>query len=127
MTEIRSYRDLLVWQRSMELTMHSYRLSANFPADERFGLTSQLRRAAVSVPANIAEGHQRKSTKDYLRFISIASGSLAETETLVELASRLHSIEHHQVKELVQCADEVGKMLRSIQQKLEAKLTSPSP
>jgi four helix bundle protein len=120
--EIRSYKDLQVWKRGMGLTTLVYQFSAELPADERFGLVSQMRRAAVSIPANIAEGHQRTSTRDYLRFLSIASGSLAELETLIELASRLYSIRTTSIEELVGQADELGKMLRSLQQRLEEKL-----
>ena len=123
--EIRSYKDLVVWQRAMELTSLAYRFSLLLPPDERFGLTSQLRRAAVSVPANIAEGRQRSTTKDFLRFLSIAAGSLAELETLIELAGRLYQFQSAQVNELAKEADEVGKMLRTLQQRLEAKLPSP--
>jgi four helix bundle protein len=120
--EIRSYKDLQVWKRGMGLTTLVYQFSAELPADERFGLVSQMRRAAVSIPANIAEGHQRTSTRDYLRFLSIASGSLAELETLIELASRLYSIRTTSIEELVGQADELGKMLRSLQHRLEEKL-----
>ena len=123
--DIRSYKDLAVWQRAMELTSKTYEFSASLPFDERFGLVSQLRRAAVSVPANIAEGRQRSTTKDFLRFLSIAAGSLAELETLIELASRLYQLQSAQVNELASEADEVGKMLRGLQQRLEAKLPSP--
>ncbi|MBC5783332.1 four helix bundle protein [Ramlibacter sp. USB13] len=123
--EVRSYKDLAVWQKAMELTSSVYRMTAELPSDERFGLISQARRAAVSVPANIAEGHRRSSTKDYLRFLSIAAGSLAELETLIELASRLYRIQSTHLDELVGSADEVGRMLRGIQQKLEAKLPNP--
>jgi four helix bundle protein len=125
--QIRSYKDLQVWQRGMDLTALVYRLCAELPADERFGLVSQVRRAAVSVPSNIAEGHQRTSTKDYLRFLSYASGSLAEVETLIELASRLYSINRISIEEVVRQADELGKMLRSLQQRLEEKLQPQSP
>jgi len=120
--QIKSYKDLLVWQRGMDLTTRVYRLSSELPQDERFGLISQMRRAAVSVPANIAEGHQRSSTRDYLRFLSIASGSLAEVETLIELASRLYEVKKSSTEELVAQADELGKMLRSLQLRLEEKL-----
>ena len=109
----------------MELTSLAYQFSLLLPSDERFGLTSQLRRAAVSVPANIAEGRQRSTTKDFLRFLSIAAGSLAELETLIELAGRLYQFQSAQVNELAKEADEVGKMIRSLQQRLEAKLPSP--
>ena len=125
--EVKSYKDLAVWQRAMDLTSLVYRITAELPQDERFGLTSQARRAAVSVPANIAEGHRRSSTKDYLRFLSFAAGSLAELETLIELASRLYSLPLTSLEELVGQADELGKMLRSLQQRLEAKLTFPNP
>ena len=88
-------------------------------------LISQARRAAVSVPANIADGHRRSTTKGYLRFLSIAAGSLAELETLIELASRLYSLPSTSLQELVGQADALGKMLRSLQQRLGAKLPSP--
>jgi four helix bundle protein len=87
--EVRSYRDLTVWQLGMQITEDIYKLTTGFPADERYGLTSQLRRAAASVPANVAEGHARSSTKDFLRHLSIAIGSLAEVTTFLELAERL--------------------------------------
>ncbi|HUR87477.1 MAG TPA: four helix bundle protein [Ramlibacter sp.] len=114
-----------MWQRAMQLTAMTYRTTVHLPPEERYGLSSQLRRAAVSIPANIAEGRQRSSTKDFLRFLSFAAGSLAELETLVELSSRLYELNRNEVGTLVQEADEVGKMLRSLQQSLEAKLPSP--
>ena len=125
--EVKSYRDLKVWQAAMDLTALVYGLSLDLPGDERFGLISQMRRAAVSVPANIAEGHQRSSPKDFLRFLSIANGSLAEVETLIQLAARLHSISSTSVEELLGKADVLGKMLRTLRQRLEAKIPSPQP
>ena len=85
---LRNYRDLEVWQQSMELAETVWRLSGRFPVEERFGMTSQLRRAATSVPANIAEGAERHGTREFLQFLGIASGSLAETETFLLLAER---------------------------------------
>jgi four helix bundle protein len=123
--DVRSYRDLAVWKKAMDMTSLAYQVTTALPPDERFGLSSQTRRAAVSVPANIAEGHRRSSTKDYLRFLSIAAGSLAEVETLIELASRLYSIRSTHLDELVGLLEEVGKMLRAMQQSLQAKLPSP--
>ena len=123
--DIKSYKDLAVWQKAMDMTSLVYQVTSYLPVDERFGLISQTRRAAVSVPANIAEGHRRSSTKDYLRFLSVAAGSLAEVETLIELASRLYSIRSTHMEELVGLVDEVGKMLRVMQQSLQAKLPSP--
>ena len=125
--EVKSYKDLLVWQKAMDLTSLVYRVTAELPPDERFGLISQARRAAVSVPANLAEGHRRSSTKDYLRFVSISAGSLAELETLIELATRLYSIRSTSLEELVSSADEVGRMIRGLQQALEVRLSSPRP
>ncbi|WP_202883231.1 four helix bundle protein [Ramlibacter lithotrophicus] len=122
--EVKSYKDLIVWQRAMGLAAMVYEFCAALPSEERYGLVSQTRRAAVSVPANIAEGHQRKSTRDYLRFLSIASGSLAELETLVQLANRLYPTIDSSTQGLLEEADEVGKMLRSIQTRLEERLSS---
>lgn len=125
--DVKSYKDLMVWQKAMDMTSLVYRVTAELPADERFGLISQARRAAVSVPANLAEGHRRSSTKDFLRFVSIAAGSLAEVETLIELSVRLYSIQSSSLEELVSSADEVGRMIRGLQQALESRLASPSP
>jgi four helix bundle protein len=88
MSEIRSYRDLQVWQRSMELCVHLYRLTESFPNTEHYGLTGQMRRAAVSIPSNIAEGH-RRPTRDFARFLAIALGSAAELSTQIEIAQRI--------------------------------------
>ena len=84
-----SYRELLVWQKAMDLVETTYRLAKQFPASERFGLTSQMQRAAVSVPANIAEGRGRKHLAEYVHHLSIANGSLKELETVILIAERL--------------------------------------
>ena len=86
---VKCYRDLLVWQRTMGLVVATYRLAARLPPDERFELSSQIRRAAISIAANIAEGHGRASTKEYLWFLSVAKGSLMELETLAIAAQSL--------------------------------------
>jgi four helix bundle protein len=86
---IRNYKNLGAWQHADDLTVHIYQVTQNFPAEEVYGITSQLRRAAYSVPANIAEGSGRESNPDYLRFLSIARGSLSETEYFLHLAYRL--------------------------------------
>jgi four helix bundle protein len=124
---VKSYKDLAVWQKAMDMTSVVYRVTADLPVDERFGLISQARRAAVSVPANLAEGHRRGSTRDYLRFVSIAAGSLAELETLIELAVRLYSIQSTSLEELVSRTDEVGRMIRGLQHGLEERMSSPNP
>ena len=85
----RSHRDLRVWQEAVSLVEDVYRLTSSFPRDEIYGLTSQMRRAAVSVPANIAEGSARKGTKELLYFVNVAMGSLSELDTHVEIANRL--------------------------------------
>ncbi len=120
--EVFSYRDLAVWQLGMQITEDIYMLTKTFPTDERFGLTSQLRRAASSVPANIAEGHSRSSTKDFLRHLSIAVGSLAEVTTFLELAERLEFAGGEKVRELLNLAREERRMLRGLQSSLRRKL-----
>jgi four helix bundle protein len=124
---INSYRDLKVWQLGMEIAERVYHLTAKFPVDERFGLTSQLRRAAVSVPANIAEGHARAFTKEYLRHLSIAVGSLAEVETYLELSVRLRIGAPTMVNELRGLADEERRMLRGLQRVLRSKSKNKLP
>lgn len=87
---INSYRDLKVWQESMDLTVSIYAIASQFPREELYGLVSQMRRSAVSIPSNIAEGHRRGSRKEYRYFLSIAFGSGAELETQIELVKRIN-------------------------------------
>lgn len=89
MTEIRSHRDLIAWQRAMDLVVFVYRASANWPKEELYGLTAQVRRAAASVPANISEGYGRDNLGSYIQFFKIAQGSLKEVETHFEIAHRI--------------------------------------
>src|SRR5690606_40647112 len=119
---VKSYRDLQVWREAVDLVELVYRASAAFPADERFGLTSQLRRSSVSIPSNIAEGHARPSTRDYLRFLGISLGSLAEMETQLLLAQRLGYIDDATLDRALQASDRVGRMLRGLSKSLNAKL-----
>jgi four helix bundle protein len=86
---VQDYKDLIAWQKAMDLVVAVYRATAQFPSDERFGLTSQMRRAAVSIPSNIAEGQGRGPSHDFVRFLVIARGSLQEVGTQLELAARL--------------------------------------
>ena len=120
MNSVRSYRDLEVWKKSIELAEMVYRLSANFPQDERFGMTNQIRRAAVSVPANIAEGAEREGTKEFLPFLSIASGSLAETETFLILAHRLGMTQESAISPLMEQAGHVGRMVNGLKRSLRS-------
>ena len=89
---MKTYRDLIVWQKSMVLVTEVYKISKEFPNDETYGLTSQIRRCAVSIPSNIAEGYGRNSTNDYIHFLRIATGSLYELQTQMEIALNLHYI-----------------------------------
>jgi len=109
------YRDLIVWQRAMELTETVYRLTANYPVDERYGLTSQMRRAAVSIPSNIAEGQGRRSTdEEFVRFLRIGLGSLSELETQLDLSGRLKLITAEQIISIRPATDEVGRLLNGL-------------
>jgi four helix bundle protein len=118
MSDVRSYRDLVVWQKSMELAEEAYKLAKLLPRAEEYRLTSQLLRAAVSIPANIAEGSSRGTRRDYANFISIARGSLGGTETLLELAVRCELVEAERVERAVSLADEIGRMLNVLRQRL---------
>ena len=115
---IRHFRDLLVWQKAMSLATQVYGVTRLLPAGERFGLVVQMQRAAVSVPANLAEGHERHSRGDFRRFVSIALGSLAELDTLLELAERLCYVNEAQLKGPRTLADEVGRMLSALLHRL---------
>ena len=114
------FTDLLVWQRSHKLVLEIYRLSANFPADERFGLVSQLRRSAASVPTNIAEGSKRLSRAEYARFLNVAEASLAETEYLLMLAKDLGFVAPSKADKGLQEATEIARMLSALRKKVEA-------
>ena len=119
-----TYPDLKVWQLGMEMTKEVYVLTRGFPEWERYGLSSQLRRAAASIPANVAEGRAKDSTKDFLRHLSMAQGSLAEVETHRILAESLGYCKHDQIVRLLNRCSEEGKMLSGLQRSLRAKLSS---
>jgi len=116
---MQSYKQLRVWQRAHTLTLTVYRLATDLPADERFGLCSQLRRAAVSVPSNIVEGSKRQSNADYARFLNIAEASLAETEYLLLLAVDLGYLTHDAHEPIAAEIDEVARMLHVLRTKVE--------
>lgn len=118
LTGARSYRDLIVWQKAIKLVKIVYRLSAMFPIEERYGLVSQIRRAAVSVPSNIAEGQARKSTGEFLQFLSHAEGSLAEVDTQLVIAIELGFATQEGVSEAVALIDECQRMLRTLRARL---------
>ena len=109
-----SFRDLKVWRDSMTLVEDVYRISKGFPSDERFGLTAQLRRAAVSIPSNIGEGKRRKRQKAFLHHLDIALGSQGEVDVQLELALRLGFLPRSQYDKVAQPVDEVGRMLNGL-------------
>jgi four helix bundle protein len=111
---IQSYRDLLVWQKAMRVAAEAYRLGRLLPKAEEYRLTSQLLRAAASVPANIAEGHSRGTRKDYAHFVSIARGSLAETETILLLLVDVGLLTSEHVHAALDLCSETGRMLNGL-------------
>ena len=113
------YRDLVVWQRAMEFVTTIYRSTEHFPKTEIFALTNQIRRAVVSVPSNIAEGRGRNSDKEFVRYISIAYGSLMETETQLQIACNLGYIDQAEVGRLLADAAEIGRMLNGLSRSLK--------
>lgn len=123
---IRSYRDLLVWRKAMDLAVACHGLAHEFPADERFGLGIQLRRAAVSVPANIAEGRCRRGRRDFARFLSIARGSLAEVDTHVQLAHRLGYVDAARSALVLAQIDEVARLLNALRNAMDSRGGRPA-
>jgi len=122
MTPLKSYQGLEVWKKSINLAEQVYRASAQFPPEEKYGLTGQIRRAAVSIPANIAEGAERNGTREFLQFLGIASGSLAEVETFLILAQKLGMMSSEQSALIQEQAAEVGRMLNGLKRSLRSKI-----
>ena len=121
---MKGHEDLKVWQKGVDLVVSVYRLTGSFPKSEFYGLTSQMRRAAVSVSSNIAEGHALKQTQAYLRHLANASGSMAEVETQLEIARRLRYLSTEGT-EVLQKAKEVGRMLVGLRRGLGASYLDP--
>ena len=118
---IQSYRDLIVWQKAMALAAACYLKTRSFPREEMYGLTSQIRRAATSVPANIAEGNGRENTGAYINLLRISQGSLKELETHIILAHTVELMEKTIADEILVACDQVGKLLRALIRALQAK------
>jgi len=118
---LKSYRDLLVWQKSMDLVVAVYQVATKLPPSERYGLTAQMQRAAVSIPSNISEGYGRSHRGDYLHHLSVANGSLKEVETQLVLSTRLGFLREAEIEKAMQLADEVGRMQASLMQKLKVR------
>ncbi len=108
---MKTYKDLIVWQKGMQLVTAIYQITKTFPKDEVYGLVSQIRRSAISIPSNIAEGYGRKSTGDYLRFLQITMASLFEMQTQLEIAKNLEYIDRQRFNELYEMSREIERML----------------
>lgn len=121
MNEIRSYRDLIVWQKSMKLVTGIYGITRELPKEETYGLCSQIRRCSISIPSNIAEGYGRHSTKDYIRFLQIASGSLYELQTQLEICLNLNYLTQTKFDSVAAKSMEIEKMLSSLIAKLKRR------
>ena len=119
-TQIKSHRDLIVWQKSMNLVVSVYRATDSFPKTETYGLTSQTRRAATSIPANIAEGQGRRLSKEFIYFLANARGSLWELDTHLEAATRLGYLTGDQHGKLQSQMDEVGRMLNGLMRSIKS-------
>jgi len=121
MDSIRNHRDLIAWQKAMDLAVEVYRLADRLPHREAFGIYSQTTRAAASVPANIAEGHGRQGPKEFANFLSISRGSLAEVDTFLELSRRLGYLAETELVRANALADEVGRLTTALRQRLVAR------
>jgi four helix bundle protein len=120
---IQSYRELIVWQKAMDLVEAVYLATLGFPRDEIYGLTAQIRRVAVSIPSNIAEGQGRSSTRDFLHFLAMSRGSAKEVETQVLIAERLKYITKQTSAELIAQITEVGRLISGLSNSLKKKQT----
>ena len=118
MSKVNSFRDLIVWKKSHELTLEIYKITKFFPSEEKFRIISQIRRAAYSVSANIVEGHSRKSKKEFIQFLSIAKGSLEELKYFLILSNDLKYIREDKLYELEELAEEISKILYSFTKSL---------
>ena len=122
---LKNYKELNVWQKSYILCLHIYKVTKGFPKDEIYGLTSQIRRSAVSIPSNIAEGYGRKTTLEYVRFLYIAYGSVCELETQVMISGDLCYVEKERLRELRGEIGDVERMLKVLIKSLESKHLNP--
>ena len=112
--KLKTYQELIVWQKAMDLVEEVYEASRCFPREEIYGLTSQLRRAAISIPSNVAEGQGRRTTPDFIRHLSIAYGSLMELETQILIATRLSYLVQGECQKVMSMAGEVGRLLNGL-------------
>ena len=122
---LKNYKELKVWQKSYDLCLKIYRITAEFPKEERYGLTSQIRRSVVSIPSNIAEGYGRKTTADYIRMLYISYGSVCELETQILLAGDLGFFEKAELDKLKDETSQIERMLKALIKSLENKPLDP--
>jgi len=118
---VRSYSDLIAWQKAVKLVTEIYRVSKRFPSEELFGLTSQLRRAAISIPSNIAEGQGRLGRKEFLHFLGNARGSLGEVETQIIIARNLDYLSEAEMNDIMELSAEAGRILNGLLSSLKAQ------
>src|SRR6266404_2204441 len=116
---VKSYSDLIAWQKAMDLVEEVYKITKGFPKEELYGLVSQMRRAAISVPSNIAEGHSRNGSREFVHHLSIAHGSLSEVETQVEIGRRLGYVTEEQQTRFLQMASETGRIINGLMSSVE--------
>ena len=119
---MKSYKELEVWKKGIDLSLLIYKLTYSFPPDEKFGLTSQLRRCSVSIPSNIAEGWGRSSTKEYIHYLQIARGSLMEIETQLIIAFKLNYFSEEKNKNIIELSTSILMMLNKLISRLKSKL-----
>lgn len=116
--KIYSFKELIVWQKSIDLVCSIYKMTENFPRQEQYGLTSQMRRSSISIPSNIAEGRSRSTGKEFCRFLAISDGSAAELETQVEVSFRLKLVSEKEYTDLLELVNEIKAMLGTMIRKL---------
>lgn len=120
--DIKSYKDLVAWQKAMQLVTDIYNITKSFPKEEIYGITNQLRRCSISIPSNLAEGSSRRSTQEFIRFINISCGSLAELETQIIASKNLGYITHEQEKHISDKTDELSRILQGLYNSLDSRL-----
>ena len=125
MLGLQKYDDLIVWQKAMDLVVEVYKIIKLLPKEEMYTLSNQMKRAAVSIPSNIAEGHERNTTKDFIKYLHTAKGSKGELETQLLICVRLQYLTQVQIETAQRMLIEIGKMLNALIQSLSAKLSGP--
>ncbi len=118
------YKELQVWQKTMDLVVEVYNIIKLLPKEEMYGISDQIRRSAVSIPSNIAEGQSRNSAKEFIQFLSIARGSLAELETQILICVKVNMLSNDKIDNILIYTKEIGKMIKGLMNKLEAQLTT---